>query len=229
MELKKSPKADLEKRRGLFLEIGIICALLLCIGMFSIGQAKINFNTDVAPMPVIEDAEIIEITREPEQIETQDPRVAVNVQSDLLNIVNNEQQIETEMIFDDFDENTEVSFDASAGGGGGGYSSDAESVPFALIENPPVFPNGDFMLWVQNNVKYPLTLERSGMSGRVIYNITIDTNGSISDIQVIASPHQLFTDAVMSVIKSAPKWTPGKQRGRPVKVIYQAMADFILQ
>ena len=111
-------------------------------------------------------------------------------------------------------------------------TADADGVPFALIDTPPVFivdgMSVKFSQWVQENVKYPIEGLGRGLRGRVIYTITVGTDGSIENLEFLTSPGRAFTREVARVISSAPKWSPGAQRGRPVRVMMQGYVDFVL-
>ena len=107
MEIKKSPKADLQNKRGLLLEIGLIVALALVIAAFAytpkehrIEQVDLNYG------PV--DEQIVEITRQDQKPPEPPKKVEVKVIADLLQVVTNETKIATDINFAEFDEDTEV-------------------------------------------------------------------------------------------------------------------------
>jgi len=90
----------------------------------------------------------------------------------------------------------------------------------AIVETAPEFPGGDHgrMVYLQNTMKYPQEAREQGIQGTVYVTFTIDTDGSITDIAVLKSPHILLSEEAVRVVKLMPKWKPGTQRGKPVKV-----------
>ena len=107
MEIKKSPKADLQNKRGLLLEIGLIIALVAVIGAFSYTPKEYRIEqieTETAPV----ETEITEITRQPEKQPEAPKKVEVKVIADLIEVVTNDTKITTDVDFAEFDENTEV-------------------------------------------------------------------------------------------------------------------------
>ena len=107
MEIKKSPKADLENKRGLFLEIGLVVALVLVIGAFAVTPKEHRIEkVDLGYAPV--EVEIVEVTREDQKPPEPPKKVEVKVIADLLQVVTNDTKITTEVDFAEFDENTEV-------------------------------------------------------------------------------------------------------------------------
>ena len=97
-------------------------------------------------------------------------------------------------------------------------------------DHPPMF-NGDwtgveFSKYVNSNIIYPKEAERSGISGRVIVKFTIDVDGSLIDAKVVSKTHELLNAEALRIINSSPKWEPGIQKGKPVKVNYQYPFNF---
>ena len=107
MEIKKSPKADLQNKRGLLLEIGLVVALILVIAAFAYTPKEYRIEKpDLNYAPVEE--EITEITRQDQKPPEPPKKVEVKVIADLLQVVTNDTKITTEVDFAEFDENTEV-------------------------------------------------------------------------------------------------------------------------
>ncbi len=107
-----------------------------------------------------------------------------------------------------------------------------EVIPFAVVEEKPSFMGGDankFPAWVQRQVKYPDAAADNGIQGTVYIQFTIATDGSLTNIRVLRSVDPLLDQAAITAIKASPKWTPGKQRNKPVQVSYQVPVVFRLQ
>ena len=98
----------------------------------------------------------------------------------------------------------------------------ADEEVFLIVEQMPTFEGGDintFRQWVQMRVQYPKELQDAGVSGRVIVQFEVDTDGSMVNVRTVATPDKRLSDQVVALVKKAPKWTPGKQRGQAVKVL----------
>ncbi len=226
MELKKTPKADLKNKRGLLLEIGFIFALGVVILAFSYAPKEHRIKQAEIVLTMVAD-QIVEITRQDEKKPVAPPKkVEIKVLSQLLKVVDNETVIETEMDFDEFNEDTAVL--ESIEGVEEGIEDDT---PFLIAEHMPSFQGGDlskFHRWVQSNVSYPKAAQDNGISGRVTLTFVIEKDGSLSNIQVLQAPDRLLSDEAIRVLQSSPKWTPGRQRNQPVRVRFTLPVVFNL-
>ena len=107
-----------------------------------------------------------------------------------------------------------------------------EEIPFMLVEDPPSFMGGttdEFSAWVAQHIVYPEIAKENCVSGKVITQFTIATDGSVTKVKVVRGVDPALDAEAIRVIKSSPKWTPGKQRGRPVKVSYTFPVVFQLR
>ena len=107
-----------------------------------------------------------------------------------------------------------------------------EEVVFVVVESMPEFPGGQQALfkYLGDNVKYPVIAQENGIQGRVICQFVVNKDGSIVDIEVVRSGGDPSLDKeAVRVIKSMPKWKPGKQRGKPVRVKFTLPVNFKLQ
>ena len=107
-----------------------------------------------------------------------------------------------------------------------------EVMLFALVEVKPLFNGGDpeneFRKWVMNNTIYPAEAQKKGISGRVFVQFIIDTDGSVINATLLRGVDTLLDAESLRVIKSSPKWTPGKHEGKTVKVSYTFPFNFQL-
>ena len=107
-----------------------------------------------------------------------------------------------------------------------------EEIPFAIVEDKPMFQGKDaneFTKWVYNNIEYPEIAKENGIQGRVTVQFTIDKDGSVKDVKVLRGVDSSLDKEAVRVIQKSPKWSPGKQRKKPVKVKYTFPIIFQLQ
>lgn len=224
MEPKKNPKADVGRNKTLFLEIGLVIALAVVIGAFSVSQ-----KDKVIEIPdfglVADEIELIDITIE-EQPKPQQVRQAVNVISDILNVVKNDTQITTTFDFIDFAEDdiaiTTLSVEAE---------EIEEDVPYVTADEMPKFQGGDlnvFRRWVHDRLVYPTVARENNIQGKVTVQFVIERDGSLTNIRVLVTPDKLLSDEVIRVLNTSPKWEPGKMRNMPVRISYTLPIDWTL-
>ena len=107
-----------------------------------------------------------------------------------------------------------------------------EEVPFAIVEQKPTFQGGDantFTKWVFSKIVYPEIAKENGVQGRVTLQFTIDTDGSIKNVKVLRGVDSSLDKEAVRVVSSSPKWQPGMQRNKPVKVKYTFPVVFQLR
>lgn len=107
-----------------------------------------------------------------------------------------------------------------------------EEIPYALVDTKPSFQGGDantFSAWVSSHLSYPAVARENGVSGRVMVQFTVSTDGSITDVTVIRGVDPSLDQEALRVIRSSPKWTPGEHEGRKVNVTYQFPVIFQLK
>lgn len=216
MEIKKSSKADLEGKKGIFFEIGLVIALAILLFAFewrSSSEEVSQFQT-VAEEQIEE--EIIPITQQ--MLKPPPPPPPAPKLSDLLNIVETEAEIDEELEIEDADdesENKEIS-DVSDFEGYGDEDT-GEQDYFDLVEDMPQFPT-NLNKWLSKNIRYPAIAQENGITGRVIVRFIVDKDGSVTDVTIARGVDPSLDKEALRVIKSMPKWKPGKQRNKPVRV-----------
>lgn len=225
MELKKSPKADLENKKVLFLEIGLIISLALMITAFSVSQKEKTiekFDLQVAPV----EEEIVEITRH-EDKPLEQPKTTPNVISDIIDIVKDDAKITQDFSFAEFDEDVMIVKPVE---------TKEEAVeadePIWFAEEMPTFQGGDkekFRNWVQGKLDYPLIARENNIQGTVNVKFFIDKDGNLTGIEILSSPDKSLSEETIRVLKTSPKWAPGKQRNKPVPVNFSIPIIFKLQ
>ena len=100
-----------------------------------------------------------------------------------------------------------------------------------VVDEPPSFPGGDAaqIAFLSNNLKYPAVAMEQGIQGRVVTQFVVDKDGSITDVKVVRSLDPMLDKEAVRLVKSMPKWTPGKLNGSPVRVKYILPISFRLQ
>lgn len=227
MEIKKSPKADLEGKKGIFFEVGLVLALAILLFAFEwrTSTEEVNQFQQVAEEQMEE--EIIPITQQ--MLKPPPPPPAAPKLSDLLNIVEDESSIDEELEIEDADDesdNREIQDVSDIGEYSDEVTDDADV--FFVVEDMPQFPGGNVSKWIAKNVKYPMLAQENGIQGKVFVKFVIEKDGSITDVQVSRGVDALLDKEAIRVIKAMPKWKPGKQRGKAVRVSYTLPINFQL-
>ncbi|MBQ0086343.1 MAG: energy transducer TonB [Bacteroidales bacterium] len=230
MEIKKTPKADLENKKALFMEIGLAVVLLVVLVAFEWSSSEKQEVMDLTGQQQVIEEEIIPITQEQQQAPPEMPKTPVL--SDIIDIVDDDVEVA-----DDLFVNTED--DASLGVEIMEYHTEVveeeveeEAIPFAFVEEKPKFQGGDantFSKWVNSKLVYPEIAKENGIQGRVTLQFTVNTDGSVSNVIVLRGVDSSLDKEAVRIVSQSPKWTPGRQRERPVKVTYTFPVIFRLQ
>lgn len=106
-----------------------------------------------------------------------------------------------------------------------------ENKIFTVVEQMPMYPGGDsaLMQYLSSNIHYPAVAAENGVQGRVVVGFVVEKDGSITDVNVMRSVDPSLDREAVRVVKSMPRWTPGKQNGSAVRVKYQVPVTFRLQ
>ncbi len=225
MEVKKNPKVDLQNRKGIFLEIGLIFSLALCLLAFSVGQSKKSIEIVEVSGPEVE-VELMDITKT-EEPKTQAPvKQAVKLISDAINVVKNETVIEDTFDFADFSEDEIIVEEIEV------EEEIVEEPVFVKVEVMPSFMGGDlntFRTWFSGEFKIPAIAAENGIQGKVVMKFVVEKDGSIGGIEFLQSPDKVYEDEARRVLMKSPRWTPGRQRDQLVRVFYILPIDCRLQ
>ena len=231
MEIKKSPKANLENKKLLFTEIGLIIALGVVYLAFDWSTAEKQVSVFEETAEVVEAEEMVPITQEtPPPPPTAAPKIPVL--SDQIDIVDDEVQVDDNM-FMNLEDNASMGVEIMD------YVEtveeevvEEEAIPFQFVEEKPSFMGGDanaFSKWVNERLVYPEIAKENGVSGRVTLQFTVNTDGTVSNIKVLRGVDPSLDKEAVRVVSMSPKWTPGKQRDRAVKVTYTFPVIFQLR
>ena len=229
MEVKKTEGANLENKRLLFIELGLILALAITFGAFSWStKEKQAAVLDAGPAVTIEE-ENIPITQEAPPPPPETPKIPVL--SDQIDIIDDDIQVEENIL--NLDDNDDLVIEIKDYVEGPEEEEiEEEEIPYVFVEQKPSFRGGDansFSKWVASKLVYPEIAKATGIQGRVMVAFSINTDGSVSNVRVTRSLDPALDKEAVRVISSSPKWTPGKQRDRAVKVSYSIPVIFQLR
>ena len=225
MELKKSKKANLENKRTLFLELGFVLALALVLLGFQWTKTELESGSLGTLPDLTGEEEIIPITRQELQKPITPPKPQAVVLE--LNIVDDDVVLDEDLLIDDF----EVSQDDIIEIMTVEEEEEDDDFIFVIVEDEPLFQGQDregFRRYIQSTLKYPQTAMENSISGTVYVNFVVDKQGAMVDIEIVRGVDRSLDNEVIRALKAAPKWTPGKQRGKPVKVTMTIPIRFTL-
>ncbi len=226
MEEKKSPKANLENKKLMFTQIGLIISLLVAWAAFehkSYDKREID-PTLLRQTEVVEE-EMVEITKQEEQ---KPQPVEMPKQTTQLEIVDDNVEVEDIEINAEVDQQEVIEEYVPV------EVEEEEVVEqeiFQIVEEMPAYPGGDqkLMEYVAKNIKYPQIARETGIQGRVFVGFVVEPDGSVSNVKVLRGIGGGCDEEAVRVVKSMPKWKPGKQRGKAVRVSYMLPVNFKLQ
>jgi protein TonB len=228
MEPKKTKKANLENKKSLFFQAGLIIALIVSLVAleWTSGQKRASAFDGMTEEAIEE--EQIPVTEETPPEEIPPPEVTV---TDLFEIVEDDVVIDNEVKFEDDETSEDKVVEIYAPVLQAEEEATEEEI-FVIVEDMPKFRGGDinkFREWVQKRVRYPELAAENGIQGRVFITFVVEPNGTVSNVSVTRSVDQLLDDAAKEAVAASPKWEPGMQRGRPVRVRYSIPIIFQLQ
>jgi len=229
MEIKKSEKANLQKDRLLFVEIGFVAALLIVWGAFEWTSKEKKTASLMAENQELTEEEIIPITQETPPPPPEVPKIPIL--SDQIDIVDDNIEVDNNLM--------NLEDDANLGVDIMDYKEEVveevveeEAIPFQLVETKPSFNGGDaneFSKWVNERLVYPEIAKENGVQGRVMLQFTVGADGQVSGVKVLRGVDPSLDKEAVRVVSMSPKWKPGKQRDRAVKVTYTFPVIFQLR
>ncbi len=229
MEIKKTPRANLEKNKSVGFLMGLVVALAVIFVGFELGEKEIEVATD-SGFAMIEEEEEIEITRldeppppppEPEVIET----------PEVINIVEDNVEVEEVEILASDDDASTAQTETYVEPVEEEEEEVDENYVFVTVEKMPEFPGGTSALlqWIAKNMNYPTIAAENGIQGRVSCTFVVNADGSVSDVEVLRPVDPNLDKEAIRVLSKLPKFIPGEQRGKPVRVKYSVPVRFRLQ
>lgn len=226
MEVKKSPKADLENKRGLFLEIGLALTLLFVFAAFEWRVDSSEATSLADEQEAVADEEIIPVTRQ-EPVKPPPPPPPAPKVADVLELVDNDEDIEDELEIEDSDadQDEEVEIQEVTEE----EEEDDDTQVFVTVEHMPVFSGGDVQKWINKHTKYPVIAQENGITGKVYISFVVNKKGKVEKVKILRGVDPSLDKEAIRVVKSMPGWKPGKQRDKAVNVSYTVPINFQLQ
>ena len=226
MQIKKSQKANLEDKKIIYALMGFVFVFSICFTIFEWTDKEVTKYEDTDVFLNIE--EELDIQQTTQDTPPPPPPPPAPQEVEVLNVV--EDDVETESIEVTAEESAEEVVIAAPVEAP--EEEEEEEVIFVVVESMPEFPGGQQALFkfLSENVKYPVIAQENGIQGRVICQFVVNKDGSIVDVEVVRSGGDPSLDKeAVRVIKSMPKWKPGKQRGKTVRVKFTVPINFKLQ
>ena len=230
MEIKKSRKADLEGGKGLSILMGIVVGLAVLFVGFEWGTQEKTIQKDEGIADIIAEEEI-DITRQEETPPPPPPPPPVEQVAEVLNVVEDDVEVENTDLLSSEDNQAEAQTQT--------YvppvvkveeEEESSQQSFMVVEEMPEFPGGQaaLMSFIAKSIKYPVVAQENGIQGRVTCSFVVNKDGSIVDAEVIRGIDPSLDKEALRVINTMPKWKPGKQRGKPVRVKFTVPINFRL-
>ena len=229
MEVKKAPHANIETHKSTFLLMGMVVALAVLFVGFEWSSTLSKLDETVIVQDVLAEEEIEITQRDPEP-----PPPPPPPEPEVPEIIEvTEEKVETKIDLSSLEDDQSKAQVQT-------YTPPPPPKPveeeateeiFVVVEKQPEFPGGTtaLMKFLGDNIKYPVIAQENGIQGRVITNFVVERDGSISDVQVVRGQDPSLDREAVRVIKTMPKWTPGQQRGKPVRVRFTLPVVFRLQ
>lgn len=229
MELKKNPKADLEKRRGLYLEIGLVVIMAVALVAFE-WKSYDQEQVEVVQRTANDEVEDVIIQTQQEELPPPPPPEQPEVTTEL-NVIEDDAESENEVDMSSFQRQEEATNIEITPVKIEEEEEEDEQEIFQVVENDPEFPGGvDAMYkYLAQNIKYPQLARENNITGKVYVEFVVEKDGSVSNVKVLRDIGGGCGQEAVRVVKTMPKWSPGKQRGKAVRVQYRLPVNFNLR
>jgi protein TonB len=222
MIAKKSPDADLERRKGSFTLIGLLVALAVTLVAFE----WTAFDRRDLEMAKFTDEQLEEEVIPPSSAPPPPPPPPP-APAEIIEIVEDDVELPEETRAVDMEATAETVFEAPTQR----QEEEVEDTPFTVVEDPPTFPGGESALfaYLSKSIKYPQMAQDAGIQGKVYVTFVVERDGSITDVKLMRGIGGGCDEEAIRVVKNMPKWSPGKQRGKPVRVQFTLPVHFKLR
>ncbi len=223
MELRKYPEVDVRRKADIFFMIGLVASLGLTYGAFSITTHDEVEKQEQTELIDDEPEEVMDITRQ-EQPPPPPPPPPQTIE-----VIDDDSEVEeAEIESTEIDQETEITEYVPEQVEVAEATKEPEV--FTVVEDMPEFPGGQAELfkYLQKNLEYPPLAKENNIQGRVVIEFVVDENGKITNPRVVKDIGWGCGEAALKVVKSMPRWKPGKQRNKPVSVRYNLPVRFQL-
>jgi len=229
MEVKKSNKADLEKDKTVNLLMGLVIAIAILFVGFEYGNREIEVAADDGTGIVVDEEEIeATIQDEPPPPPPEPEPIKA---PEVLEIVEDNVKVEDVEIISSDDDASKAQTNVYVAPVAQEEEEEDENFVFVTVEKMPEFPGGEAALlkWISDHVNYPTIAAENGIQGRVSCSFVVNADGTVQDVEVARSVDPNLDKEAIRVLKMLPKFKPGEQRGKPVRVKYSVPVRFKLQ
>ena len=228
MEVKKSPKADLEKKRGLFLEVGLV--VILAISLWAFNHKTYDREEAVIVQRVATEEIEETVIQTAEELPPPPPPEAPQVTTDLT-VVEDDAEIENEIGIIDMSDDANKAQEEVVPVVIEEEVVEVEEEIFIFVEQQPEFKGGEEAMYtyIRENLKYPTLARENNIEGKVYVQFVVEKDGGISKVKVMRDIGGGCGQEAARVVQSMPKWNPGKQRGKAVRAQFTLPISFKLK
>ena len=219
MEIKKTPKANVENKKTMAILIGLVLALGIMFIAFEWSKNEIKVYDDAIQGEFVEDEEMIEVTFRDETPPPPAPPIQETVLSDIIDIRDDKEDIQTKNFDSEDDKNKKVVIQAPIAAP---VEDPEENRIHVVVERMPEFPGGEAAMnqFINRTIRYPVIAQENGIQGRVVVQFVVNTDGKIVDVEVVRGVEESLDKEAIRVVKAMPPWNPGRQGGKNVRVKY---------
>ena len=235
MEIKKSPKADLERGKGLSLLLGLLVALSVVFVSLewrsSVAQAtNTSSGLDLKDIDEVMNIQDEQKPEEPEPEPQQAQQTEVQLPEEFKVVDNNKEVIKPSFVSADQDKPLPPP-NIPLGTKNVNTDEEVDQTVFEIVEEQPEFPGGmeAFMKYLAKNIQYPERAVDNGIQGKVMVRFVVERDGSVASVEIKKSVDPALDKEALRVVKSMPRWKPGKQQGKAVRTRFSVPVVFRLQ
>ncbi len=230
MEAKKSEKADLEKKKGLHIEIGLVTILALVLVAFNIRSTDKKDSGFAQQVVSTEMEEEIIQTQQEEDIPEPEPEQPEPEVTTELEVVEDDAELTHELGIVDAGDNANKEQQEVVISDVGGEETVEEEEIFVFVEEYPSYPGGEEALYkyLGENIQYPDVARDNGITGTVVIRFVVEKDGSITKAAVAREIGGGCGKEALRVVNAMPKWKPGKQSGKAVRTEFTLPVQFQL-
>lgn len=227
---KKTKRANLENKKLIFFQIGLLSVLLILYIAFEWTTSGENdFTVNYSEFPVITEEIIMPVTRRNRTPDAPPPPPPPNL-AEMFDIIGNEEAVEEALIVEDVEIPRETYF---------GYLKkieleeekyeESEGKVHFIVDQMPDFQGmglDGFRRYISKNTSYPSSRRRWNVEGSVYVRFIVNTDGSVSDVSIMRSLDPVLDNEAVRIVESSPRWTPGIHEGNPVRVVLTFPVNF---
>lgn len=233
---RKTNYADLEHKRSIFFEIGFVVSLAIVFLFMELNFKDSKGSESKNNIEEVTEQEMVPITRQ-EQVKP--PPAPRPIRSyNIINIVDDNVNIEEELEIIDSETSQDEEIEVVEMPEIELEEEISEASIFIVVEEMPIFRpeicktpkegNEELMKYIANFIRYPVAAAESGVEGKVFVSFVVSPQGKVSNVVVIRGVHPELDKEAIRVVENLPMFSPGKQRGKPVRVQFSVPINFVL-